>query len=48
MTKEEVLLFVNGLVTGLVQDDNLETIEKCVKDIDGMDVEIEEAVADFK
>jgi exonuclease VII small subunit len=48
LTKSEVLLFLNGLVTGLVQDDNLENIEKCVTDVEGMDTEIEDALADFK
>ena len=48
MSKEEVLLFFNGLLTGLVQDDDLETVEKCITDVDGLDVEIAAAVSEFK
>lgn len=39
---------MNGLFTGLVQDDNLEAVEICLQDLDGLEGMIAEAVYDFK
>jgi len=48
MNHDDVILFINGLMTVLVKDDNLEAVDICVQDIDGLDMEIAQAVTDFK
>lgn len=40
LTKDEVLLFMNGLFTGLVQDDNLAAVTACIKDTETIEPEI--------
>ena len=48
MSKEDILLFFNGLLTGLVQDDDLESVEKCITETEGLEPLIAAAVVDFK
>jgi hypothetical protein len=40
--------FLNGLFTGLVQDDNLSHIQTCLKDVKNVKAEMTEAVTDFE
>lgn len=40
--------FLNGLFTGLVQDDNLSHIQTCLKDVKDVKAEMTEAVTDFE
>ena len=40
--------FVNGLLTGLVQDDNLDHVKACLKDSEAVEADIKIAVADFQ
>jgi len=48
LTPEDVNLFLNGLLTTLVNDDNLSNVENCTKDVEGIDTVVETAIADFK
>jgi len=45
---QEVELFVNGLMVGLVNDDNLAAVQECIQDVEGIDVDITAAISDFK
>jgi hypothetical protein len=44
----DVTNFVEGLLDGLVQDNSFDNIAPCLKDAEGLDAELVEAVADFK
>ena len=45
---DQVVQFVTGLLDGLVQDNSFDKIAPCLKDGEGLEVELTEAVADFK
>jgi len=45
---KEVEDFVNGLLTGLVQDDSLTKVQACLKDAKSVEVDMAAAIADFK
>jgi len=47
-TRDEIVLFINGLITGLVNDDDLESVDTCLKDADSLDVLLQKAIAEFK
>jgi len=40
--------FVNGLLTGLVQDDNLDNVKVCLTDVKSVETDMTAAIADFK
>lgn len=40
--------FVNGLLTGLVQDDSLTKVQACLTDAKSVEVDLSAAIADFK
>ena len=48
MTIGDVEQFIAGLIFGLVQDDDLAEIQKCLKDGSGLGDEITEAIQDFE
>ena len=45
---QEVEEFVNGLLTGLVQDDSLTKVQACLKDAKSVEVDMSTAIADFE
>ena len=45
---DQVVQFVEGLLDGLVKDNSFDKIAPCLKDAEGIQVELDEAVADFK
>ena len=45
---DQVVQFVTGLLDGLVQDNSFDKIAPCLKDAEGLQVELTEAVEDFK
>ena len=47
MNVKEVEDFVNGLLTGLVQDDSLTKVQACLKDADSVKTDLQSVVADF-
>ena len=44
----EVEDFVNGLLTGLVQDDSLDKVKACLTDAKSVETDMTAAIADFK
>jgi len=48
MSKEEILLFMNGLIAGLIQDDDLEKVELCITDADALEPLILSAITELK
>lgn len=40
--------FVNGLLTGLVQDDSLDKVKACLTDAKSVETDMTAAIADFK
>jgi len=47
-TKDQVVDFVEGLLNGLVQDNSFDGIAPCLNDAEGLEVELDIAVTDFK
>ena len=45
---DQVVQFVTGLLDGLVQDNSFDKIAPCLKDAEGLQVELMEAITDFK
>ena len=45
---DQVVQFVTGLLDGLVQDNDFDKIKPCLTDAEGIEVELNEAVEDFK
>lgn len=45
---DQVVQFVTGLLDGLVDDNSFDKIKPCLKDGEGLEVELTEAVADFQ
>lgn len=48
MNVKQVEDFVNGLLTGLVQDDSLTKVQACLKDADSVKTDLQSVVADFQ
>ena len=46
--KDQVVDFVEGLLNGLVQDNSFDGIAPCLNDAEGLEVELDVAVTDFK
>jgi len=44
---KEVEDFVNGLLTGLVQDDSLTKVQACLTDAKSVQTDMQAAIADF-
>ena len=47
-TNDQVVQFVTGLLDGLVQDNNFDAIKPCLTDAETLQVDLTEAVEDFK
>ena len=48
INNDDVVHFVTGLLDGLVQDNKFTDIAPCLKDAEGLQVELMEAITDFK
>jgi len=48
MNVKQVEDFVNGLLTGLVQDDSLTKVQACLTDAESVKTDLQSVVADFQ
>ena len=48
LNNDDVVQFVTGLLDGLVQDNKFVNIAPCLKDAEGLQVDLMEAITDFK